>query len=708
MTPSNSLPNIRSTAILVRTAGGVALCWAIAQPALAQQPPADSWARDTVVVTGEAAAVAATDAATATRTSTPLEEVPQSVQVLTRTLLEEQDQQTISSALTNVSNVTPSSTMQTVLISPLIRGFAVNYYFDGMPTYQLPATIADPATLVNVERIEVAKGPTSTLYGGGSGAPLSGLLNIVSRDPVQNFEGSISVRGGSFNTLGASGNINTPLGDTVAFRLAGMYETADSYLDVIDSERYAIFPTLGWDITDATRLIVRGRYNKLEQQEYAGIPVDLIEPNELVPREIFAGAADAPRTEIENTSLSATLTHAFSDALKAEATLSRYEGSFEERSTFPYGQIAGTIYNFGSAYLPSDTEKTYATASLVATLGDAGLRHTLLVGADYDATDYFGAMYFNTSWATIDYASPNPRAPFGSDPPFFFDQNDRLRTAAVFVQDQLSFGENLDVTAGLRYTRLSIRSAVSGVTTDQTEHRVTPRLGATYKVIDGLSLFAGYAEGFQGVVAGGFYATTPVPETSQSYEAGVKFAAPIPGLTGTLAAYRITRQNVLTPDPLIPFAYTQTGEQKSEGFEADVIYEPSPAFSILFNYAFGDATVSKDNALPVGDRLRAVPEHSGRLAARYRFIGGALNGLEIGGGATAVSNRELTLPNTLSVDGAVLVDLQASYDLGVAVISASVVNAFDDDALEPYQYFGGPYVVPTQPRSLFVTLRKDF
>lgn len=708
MTSNISFSKYASTTFFARTASGVALCWALTQPAIAQQSPGDSWARDTVTVTAREDAITAADAGSATRTSTPLEKIPQSVQVLTRTLLEEQDQQTISNALTNVSNVTPSSTMQTVLISPLIRGFPVNYYFDGLPTYQLPATIADPATLVNVERIEVAKGPTSTLYGGGSGAPLSGLLNIVSRDPVQNFEGSISVRGGSFNTLGASGDVNMPLGDTAAFRLAGMYETADSYLAVIDSERYAIFPTLDWDISDTTRLVVRGRYNRLEQQEYAGIPVDLVEPSQLIPRETFAGADDAPRTMVENTSLSATLTHAFSDTLKAEATLSRHEGAFEERSTFPYGQIAGTTYNFGSAYLPSDSAKTFATTSLVATLGDDGLRHTLLVGADYDATDYFGAMYFNTSWATIDYASSNPRAPFGIDPPFFFDQNDRLRTAAVFVQDQLSIGDNLDMTAGLRYTRLSIRSAVSGITTDQTEHRVTPRLGATYKVADGLSLFAGYAEGFQGVVAGGFYAITPVPETSQSYEAGVKFAAPIPGLTGTLAAYRITRQNVLTPDPLIPLAYTQTGEQKSEGFEADVIYEPSPAFSLLFNYAFGDATVSKDNLLPVGDRLRAVPEHSGRIAARYRFVGGALNGLEVGGGATAVSRRELTLPNTLSVDGAVLFDFQASYDLGVAVVSASVVNAFDDDALEPYQYFGGPYVVPTQPRSLFVTLRKDF
>jgi len=141
----------------------VALCWTLTQPAFAQQQPGDSRARDTAVVTGQADAVAATDAATATRTSTPPEEVPQSVRVRTRTLLEEQDQQTISSALNNVSNVTPSGTLQTVLVSPLIRGFPVNYYFDGLPTYQLPATIADPATLVNVERIEVAKSQTDSV-----------------------------------------------------------------------------------------------------------------------------------------------------------------------------------------------------------------------------------------------------------------------------------------------------------------------------------------------------------------------------------------------------------------------------------------------------------------------------------------------------------------------------------------------------------------
>jgi iron complex outermembrane receptor protein len=126
----------------------------------------------------------------------------------------------------------------------------------------------------------------------------------------------------------------------------------------------------------------------------------------------------------------------------------------------------------------------------------------------------------------------------------------------------------------------------------------------------------------------------PKPETSQSYEAGLKFAAKDVGLSGTIAAYSITRQNVITSDPLNPFASIQTGEQRAQGYEADLVYEPNRSLSVLFNYAFTDAEVTEDNTLPVGDQLRRVPRHSGRLAARYRFSG-SLQGLEFGGGLTA-------------------------------------------------------------------------
>lgn len=686
-----------------------ALCLAPSLAMAQESEQRDSWANEPIIVVGQRPSLAAPNASTATRTDTPVEEIPQSIQTLTRTLIEEQDQQTLTGALVNVSGVTPTSTLQTVLMPTLVRGFGVNYYYDGIPTYQLPAGVGDAATLINVERIEVAKGPTSTLYGGGSGAPLSGLINIVSRDPGAEFSGSVGLRTGSFNTLGFDADLNIPLGENVAFRINGMAEQADSFIDFIDSERYAIFPTLAWEISPATRLVIRGRFNHLEQQEYAGVPYETIASFD---RNQYAGASDAPPTEIENRQISAFLTHSFSDQLEANVAVSRYEGSFEEWASFPYGQIAGTSYNFGNGYLPSDSVKTYATASLVARFGRGSVTHQLLVGADYDDTDYFGAMYFDPTWAVLDYANANPTAPFGPVPPLFFDQNDRLKTSAVFVQDQIGIGNRLHVTVGLRWTRLDIHSVINDgffdYVTDRTDEEITPRVGLTYEVSDGVSLFAGYGEGFQGVVGAGFYGlSAPEPETSQSYEAGVKFASPIEGLTGTISFFQIARQNVLTPDPIIPFAYVQTGEQRARGVELDLVYEPSAALSILFSYTYTDAEVTEDTVLPVGDRLRAAPQQSGRLAARYRFEG-ALEHLEIGGGVTYVSERELTLPNTLSIDGMITADAQASYDFGPASLSLSVVNLFDEDGFEPFQYFGGAYVIPTQPRSAFVTLRTSF
>ncbi|MEN3952385.1 TonB-dependent receptor [Iodidimonas sp. SYSU 1G8] len=673
----------------------------------AEQGENQGWTAESVTVTADRETYAEPQATTATRTATPVEKVPQSIQTLTRTLIEEQDLQTLSAALVNVSGVTPTSTDQTLLQPALIRGFGVGYYIDGMPTYQLPASVADPGTLINVERIEVAKGPTATLYGGGSGAPLSGIINLVSRDPYDRFGASFAARGGSFSTFGGDGDVNVPIAEGIAFRINGMIESADTHVDFVSRDRYALFPTLSVDLGAETRLVIRGRYNRLEQTEYAGLPFELLKPNRLIDRKVYGGARDMPRTTVENKSINAKLTHNFSDRISAEVAINHAISAFDEWGTFPYGQLGGTVYNFGSAYLPSKSKETFVTGSVTARFGDGGFRQQILAGVDYDITHYYGAMYFDTAWGVVDYAAPLPAQSYVV-PPFYFDQTDRLESVAGFLQDQISIGDRLDVTLGVRWTQIKINSAISGLPTVTSDEKVTPRAGATFRIADGLSLFAGYSEGFRGVVAGGFYGVTPKPETSQNWEAGFKFTAPIKGLTGTASLYQITRQNVITPDPANPFFYLQTGEQRARGAELDLIYEPNPAFSMLFNYAYTDAEVTKDNALPVGDRLRAVPTHSGRLAVRYRFLDGDLKGLAVGAGITAVSSRELTLPNTVSVKGNALVDLQVSYDLGRVSLGVSVVNLLGSKAYEPYQYFGGAYVIPTQSRSAFVTLRGDF
>jgi iron complex outermembrane receptor protein len=692
---------------LFGSAAAAALC--ASTPALAfadPLPPGESWVGE-VVVTGARGTFTAQSAATATRTLTPIEEVPQSIQALTRTLIEEQDLRTLGDVLTNVSGVTSSSQAEMVLQAPKIRGFDAAYFTDGVQSYNLPASASDTGALVNIARVEVAKGPTSTLYGGGTGAPLSGIINLVSANPAATASARIAARYGAFDTRGAELEANLPLG-ALRLRIAGDYEAGDSYLDAVNHERWSIFPTAAVDLGTDTTLTVRGQYARVAQLEYAGLPVALIGR---VDDDTFAGSPDAPRTVVKNRALTATLSHRFSDNWRVEVTARRFANNFAEFGSFPFTgtPVAGTSYIFAAASLPSRVRQSFVTAAVDGQFTTGSVNHHVLLGADYDHTNYTAQLGFGPL-GLVDYARPSTNVPFVV-PALSDIQTDAMRSTAAFVQDQVSVGDRLDITGSLRWTRIQVASSyVSGgfpfVDTDRTYHRVTPRLGATYRLTDGVSAFAGYAEGFKGLVAA-FGVADPRPETSKSYEAGLKLASPVPGLTGTVAAYHVVRRNVITADPANPFGSIQSGEQRARGFEADVAYEPGPQLSILAAFAYTDAEVTKDNRLPVGDSLTRVPKTSLRLAARYRFQN-AWRGLELGGGLTAVSSRELTLPNTARVDGSVLLDAQASYDFGWATLSVSIVNLTDADDYAPYQYLARAVVVPLQPRSAFVTVRKTF
>jgi iron complex outermembrane receptor protein len=256
-----------------------------------------------------------------------------------------------------------------------------------------------------------------------------------------------------------------------------------------------------------------------------------------------------------------------------------------------------------------------------------------------------------------------------------------------------------------------------GGTNDEVYHEWDPRLGVTFDVTEGVSLFAGYATGSRLSI---FFSgeDSPVPERSESWEGGVKFALADTGLSGTLAAFRLDRSNVPTANALSFFTSFQNGEQRSEGIEADFIYEPNPAFSLLASYAYTDARVLfgfVDGAVPggpsinlAGQRLPRVSDHRGRIAARYRFLDGGMKGLELGAGLTAASDSIITLPNGAEVDGYVVADAQASYDIGGIRIGLRADNLFGADYFVPYQYFAQDVVRPGNPRSAFVTLGFGF
>ncbi|MFA4940092.1 TonB-dependent siderophore receptor [Brevundimonas sp.] len=685
-----------------------------ASPALAQTARADqdaaSWI-DEVVVTGARQGYAAAGSTSATRTDTPLIHVPQSVQVITRSLIEEQDARTLADALVNVSGVRATRQEEALLVTPIIRGFPSEIYLDGLPVHTGPNAANEPTSLLGVDRIEVLKGPTATLYGGGLGTPLGGLINVQSTRPTAEAEATVAVRGGSFSTWGAAIDLNQPFGDRVAGRITAEYQTNESWIDLVEGERIAIQPSLSVQLTGQTELLLQGQYNKRDMLEYSGIPAEQAMAGE-IDRNAFAGApVGQPRTEIENTSATATLRHAFSDDMRLAVTGRYYESEIPQYGSFimpafsPPDPATPTVYPILTMNMMSGSEEATFDANLWRRVEALGGRHELLIGASYDHTDFYSNMGFSgLSVGDQGLADPAYDLPFGDPQPLILTQTDRYQTLAVYAQDQATYGR-LHLLGAVRYTRLKFRELEQG--TDQTYERWSPRVGATFDLVDGVALYAGYAEGFRAPF--GFIGmTTPEPEESRNVEGGLKLALSDLGVSGTLALFEQTRDNIATPDPANPFMSVQTGEQRARGFETDLVWEPSPAVSVLFNYAWTDAEVTHDNTTPIGDTLARIPEHSGRIAARYRFLNGPAKGLSLGAGVTAFSERQVTLPNTITVPGYATIDAQAAYDFDRFSIAVSAVNLGGRDAFDPYQYFGFPVVMPTQPRSAFVTLKARF
>ena len=693
----------------------IALGAALAVTAPAHAETADQstgWTPSEIVVTAyKDDGYKVTDAASL-RTPVPILETPQSVQVLTRTLIDEQNLTTLSEALRNISGVVPAQPSEAVLIKPIVRGFSSEIYVDGLPQYG-DASTYDPSSLAGVERIEVAKGPTSQLFGGGTGAPVGGLINVITASPEQQARYSAAFRTGSFSTIQPSVDINQPLGSNVAARVSAEYVDADDAIDAVTNKRITVVPSLRIGFGD-TSLVLRVNYNRIEQLEYAGLPFAMIGYPGVDPFR-FSGAKDAPKTTIENVVLTGVFTHRLSDSLTAQLRVRSYNNTVNENGSFPFFAFyppTGSVYPIVTARMPGTKirEMTF-DGSLTGTFSTGPIEHVLIAGAQYDNVDYRGTMGFNlVPTGLLDYADPASDVPFGPTDFPYDSYSNTYRTIGLYLQDQVTIADRIHVLAGLRYTRLESTEGFNNVFSPKHHFsRVDPRVGITFDVADGVSLFGGYATGSRQSIFFNPSVTPTTPETSQSWEAGLKFALRKAGLSGTIAAFHQTRNHVPLTDPFGVLGTRQIGQQRSKGIEADVIWEPAKSFSLLASYAYTRAQVTKDDLTGnAGQYLSRVPEHSGRIAARYRFLDGTLKGLGLGAGMTAASGAYTTLPNTDKTSGYAVFDAQASYETGPFKVSATVTNLTNKLYFQPYLYLNQSVVRPGTPRSAFVTLSANY
>jgi iron complex outermembrane receptor protein len=692
----------------------------------------------------------------ATRGDAALIEIPQSIQVIPRQLLDEQDAQNLADALVNVSGVVPTKSFESLILSPLVRGFPAELYIDGMPAYGSTAAM-DPSSLINVESVEVIKGPTAALFGGGVGSPLGGIIHVVSSQPTAEKSYALGMRSGSENTFNLFADINQPLNEdgTLALRITGDYESKDSHIDHVHQTRWSLNPTLRWDISPETKLTIQAQFHSIRQLEYSGLPAALVIPSATENVEVyngptvdpfrFTGAVDAPDSVITNTRLVAAFEHRLSERFKTNASAQWYHNRFDEYSIYTFSSAQSplndtpNVYPVLSGYLPSEVNQTTLNGWLTGNFSFGPVEHEIIIGADLDLTENISALGFShlriplpdpfpdtvlpIREGFIDFADPNSTLPYVRPALIDHSQN-QFTTGGVFLQDHVTAWERYHLLGGIRLVSMNVdhqfqtENTIGSATRYDVDYlEAAPRFGGVVDLGAGVSAFAAYSEGFRGVLN---YTgkEAPEPEQSAMSEAGVKFANESYHLNGSLAAYQLTRENVPTANPFVPGSTVQLGEQQSQGIELDLGWQPTPAFSLLATYAYTDAEVTEDiiNEVPtegqdidrIGKRLARVPEHSGRIAARYRFQEGKLQGLGLGLGITAASKRPVSLSNNYFTEAYCVADAQISYETETWQAELSISNLTNHFYYEPYPYLGEDVVAPARPISFFFSITTRF
>ena len=646
----------------------------------------------------------------ATKTDTPLDEVPQAVSVIPATVLDDLRSPRIEKALDYAGGVARQNDFGGLTMYEYsIRGLTTSeFYKDGFSVNRGYMNPQDPS---NVERIDVLKGPASSLYGRGDPG---GTINIVSKRPQNDRFARLDLSAGRWDRYRSSLDVNTLLDDegTMLYRMNLAVEDNKSFRDYRSSERQFFAPAFSWELSPQTRLLVQAEVIRSSQVFDRGV----VAPNDhlgSVSRSDFFGEPDDGEIDNNNESLQAEIEHdlnaSWTVRLASHYKQGRLNGGATEASFL--ADDARTL-NREYRYRDFDWQDSITQLELRGLVYTGDIEHNLLIGTEYERYAKDERLMRTRPISTIDIHEPvygQPRPPFSVGPGGrSTDRHELVHSRSLNLQDQMRLSEKLFGVIGARYDHYEHRldNEVTGTRTEQTHEKITPRIGALYQLTPEVGVFANASQSFKpntGAPRPGT-GTSFDPEEGVGYEAGFKFDLLDGRLGMTVAAFHLTKENVLTADPADSTYQIAAGEVRSRGIDLQLTGQLTDEVRVIGAYAYVDAEVTKDNTLASGSRLLNVPEHSGSLLGVYEFLDGGLKGLELGGGVNYVGDRSGNVADSgFELPGYTTVDLLARYkatqDLTLGV---NLNNAFDRTYYE--RSYSNVWVMPGAPRNLSLSL----
>ncbi len=646
----------------------------------------------------------------ATKTATPLRDIPQAISIVSRELIAEQRMASMADVVRFMPGVTMAQG-EGNRDTPVFRGNAStsDFFVDGVRD-----DVQYFRDVYNVERVEALKGPNAMIFGrGGAG----GVINRVTRQADWGQPREVSLQLGSWENRRMTGDFGTALNDAVAARVTGMYENSDSYRAGVGVERYGVQPSFAFRLGPATTL--RANYEFFHDERVAdrGIPSFAGLPVATDPSTFF-GDPDQSHADATVNVFAAAVDHRFNSGVTLRNRLSY--GVYDKfyQNVFPGAvNTAGTMVTISAYNNATDRENLFNQTDLIMRARTGGVGHTVLVGAELgrQETDNFRATgYFNGTSTSIQapVASPTVAVPVtfrqsATDA----DNHGVANIAAVYAQDQVELTSQLQAVAGLRFDNFDVdftnnRTATAFSTTDRL---LSPRLGLIYKPVLPLSLYGSYSLTYV-PRAGEQLASLSLsnqaldPEEFRNYEVGAKWDIR-PALGLTAAVYRLDRSNVVVPDPNDPTISMLVDAQRTKGLELELTGALTPDWNLIAGYAYQDGTITRSISATAqaGATLAQVPAHSFSIWSRYKVTprwSAALGVVRRTEMFTSTDNT-VVLPAFTRVDGAVFFD-----------VTSKLRAQFNFENLLDEHYYSNAHsnsnITPGSPRAVKLSVTTRF
>jgi iron complex outermembrane recepter protein len=648
---------------------------------------------------------------TATRVDAEVRDLPQTITLIPRELLDDL-------VVTRLEDIA-YTTVGVIPITPFLGGQSLGFFIRGFAggsvlvdgfntgvTFGQSQAIIDPAI---AERVEILRGPASILYGQGNPG---GVVNITTKRPLDEFgitaEGMLSTDEMRRATLDITG----PLDGGFSARLNAVYENSGSFRDFVKNKRILAAPSLRFSPSDDLTVnldYVFDRFDFTVDRAGGSFP----EIYENIPRSRNLSEPWIPLNKNTTHTVRGVMEYRFAPAWRARLSGSYYKSSTPgaaEIGFFP-GPIEGTT-TIGRYYQVSTDKSSDRTVSgqILGNFETGPLSHNVILSYE-NVSAYYSYLALGGTVGDIDIFNPIYSAgPLTQATELSYQGANFTDYQAVYGQNLISIGEKWKLLVGLRWDEVNSGFYNDAAQTDlfstQRNDRITPRAGLIFRPVEPTTLFLSWSQGFLANIGTNRLGEIFDPEESESFEAGIKQELIGRRVSATFNMFQITKRNLLLSDPEDFNFFVNAGKVRSRGFEFEFDGRIRPNWTLRAGLAYVDAKVidSIDPAsLPEGDSLPGNSPWNFNVNTRYEINSGALSGFRFGGNLSNASKRASRIPNPArALPSYTRIDVFAGYTVGKFDLQINLENLFDERILMTN---GNGLIQFDQPRRIVFTLR---